>query len=57
MTKVARIEDRKSDHIKINLDQDVRSALSTGLERYHFVHEALPELDLAPMRAVSLIVT
>jgi isopentenyl-diphosphate delta-isomerase len=47
MTKVARIEERKSDHIRINLDQDVRSALSTGLERYHFVHEALPELDLA----------
>jgi isopentenyl-diphosphate delta-isomerase len=47
MTKVARIEERKSDHIRINLDQDVRSALTTGMERYHFVHEALPELDLA----------
>ena len=47
MTKVARIEERKSDHIRINLEQDVRSGLTTGLERYHFVHEALPELDLA----------
>ncbi len=47
MTKVAPIEQRKADHIKINLEKDVRSALTTGLERYHFVHEALPELDLA----------
>jgi isopentenyl-diphosphate delta-isomerase len=47
MPKVAPIEERKSDHIKINLEQDVRSALTTGLERYHFIHEALPELDLA----------
>ena len=47
MKKVAPIETRKYDHIKINLEQDVRSGLSNGLERYHFVHEALPELDLA----------
>jgi isopentenyl-diphosphate delta-isomerase len=44
--KAAPIDQRKSDHIKINLEQDVRSALTTGLENYHFVHEALPELDL-----------
>ena len=46
MKKVAPIETRKSDHIKINLEQDVRSGLTNGLERYHFIHEALPELDL-----------
>ncbi len=46
MTKVAPIDQRKADHIKINVEQDVRSALTTGLENYHFVHEALPELDL-----------
>src|SRR5512134_923508 len=46
MPKVAPIDQRKSDHIKINLEKDVRSALTTGLENYHFVHEALPELDL-----------
>jgi isopentenyl-diphosphate delta-isomerase len=44
--KAAPIDQRKSDHIKINLERDVRSALTTGLENYHFVHEALPELDL-----------
>ena len=46
MTKVAPIDQRKSDHIKINLEQDVRSALTSGLEKVHFIHEALPELDL-----------
>ncbi len=46
MTKVAPIDQRKADHIKINLEQDVRSALTSGLEKYRFVHEALPELDL-----------
>jgi len=46
MSKVAPIDQRKADHIKINLEQDVRSSLTTGLENYHFTHEALPELDL-----------
>lgn len=46
MTKVAPIDQRKADHININLEQDVRSALATGLEKFHFVHEALPELNL-----------
>jgi isopentenyl-diphosphate Delta-isomerase len=46
MPKVAPIDQRKADHIKINLEQDVRSALTTGLENFHFIHEALPELDL-----------
>ncbi len=46
MVKVARIDKRKADHIKINLNQDVHSGLTTGLERYRFIHEALPELDL-----------
>ena len=46
MKKVAPIDQRKADHIKINLEQDVRSALTTGLEKYRFIHEALPELDL-----------
>ncbi|MCK6583698.1 MAG: type 2 isopentenyl-diphosphate Delta-isomerase [Anaerolineales bacterium] len=46
MTKVAPIDQRKADHIKINLEQDVRSALTTGLENYRFIHEALPEVGL-----------
>lgn len=46
MSKVAPITERKDDHIKINLERDVRSALTTGLENVYFIHEALPELDL-----------
>jgi isopentenyl-diphosphate delta-isomerase len=46
MTEVAPISSRKSDHLRINLNQDVESDLSTGLERYRFIHRALPELDL-----------
>ena len=37
---------RKTDHIRINLDEDVRSGLTNGLENYRFVHRALPEIDL-----------
>lgn len=37
---------RKADHIRINLEEDVRSTLTTGLERYRFSHEALPEVNL-----------
>ncbi len=47
MKKVTPIGQRKADHLRINLEEDVRSALSTGFERYRFVHQALPEMDLA----------
>jgi isopentenyl-diphosphate delta-isomerase len=41
------LEQRKSEHLKINLEQDVRFPhLTTGLERYRFVHRALPEISL-----------
>lgn len=41
-------ERRKADHIRINLEEDVKfKNLSTGLENYYFMHRALPELDLA----------
>jgi isopentenyl-diphosphate delta-isomerase len=36
---------RKADHIRINLEEDVVSRLTNGLERYRFMHQALPELD------------
>ncbi len=37
---------RKSDHIRINLEEDVASRVTNGLERYRFMHQALPELDV-----------
>lgn len=46
MAEVTPIGARKADHIRINLEEDVRSGLTTGLEHYRFVHRALPELDL-----------
>jgi isopentenyl-diphosphate delta-isomerase len=46
MAKVAQIHKRKADHIRINLEQDVHSGLTNGLEHFSFIHEALPELDL-----------
>jgi isopentenyl-diphosphate delta-isomerase len=46
MSEVSSIGSRKSDHIRINLEQDVHSGLTTGLEHYHFLHKALPEINL-----------
>lgn len=46
MQKVTPISTRKSEHIRINLEENVQSGLTTGLERYRFIHQALPEIDL-----------
>lgn len=47
MKKVTKTSSRKADHIKINLEKEVSSSLSTGLERYYFIHEALPNINLS----------
>ena len=37
---------RKSEHLRISLEEDVRfRSLTTGLERYRFIHRALPEIS------------
>jgi isopentenyl-diphosphate delta-isomerase len=41
---------RKADHIRINLDENVQSGLTTGLENYHFIHRALPEINLEDVK-------
>lgn len=42
------IEDRKAEHIRINLEENVQFPhLTTGLERFRFLHQALPELNLS----------
>jgi len=41
------VEQRKADHIRVNLEEDVSfDRLTVGFERYRFIHQALPELDL-----------
>ena len=46
MPKVTQVSRRKADHIRINLEEDVRSGVTTGLERLQLEHNALPEIDL-----------
>lgn len=36
---------RKADHLRICLDEDVQFQITTGLERYRFIHCGLPELN------------
>jgi isopentenyl-diphosphate delta-isomerase len=41
-------ETRKADHIRICLEEDVAGRnITNGFERYRFVHQALPEINLA----------
>jgi isopentenyl-diphosphate delta-isomerase len=48
---MSKISQRKDDHIRINLEEDVAfERLTTGLERYRFVHQALPEIALAEVK-------
>ncbi len=47
MPKNTEIQIRKTEHLAINYKQDVQSGLANGLEHVHFVHNALPEIDLA----------
>jgi len=49
------LERRKSDHIRINLNKDVDSGLTTGLEHYRFIHQAVPELDLAQVNTATTL--
>lgn len=48
VTQPPTTESRKVDHIKINLEQNVQfPRLTTGFEHYHFLHQALPEINLS----------
>jgi isopentenyl-diphosphate delta-isomerase len=40
-------ENRKLEHLRINLHENVQFHRSNGLERYRFVHQALPEIHYA----------
>ena len=44
---LTKTQQRKKQHLELCLDtESVTSSLSTGLDRYRFIHNALPELDL-----------
>ncbi|MBM7694186.1 isopentenyl-diphosphate delta-isomerase [Peribacillus deserti] len=48
------ISDRKNEHIRISLEEDVSSKnITTGLEKYRFIHQALPELDFKDINLSS----
>lgn len=54
MSKVT--QQRKDDHIIINLEENVQFPnLTTGLERFRFMHRALPEIDLADVDTSTVI--
>jgi isopentenyl-diphosphate delta-isomerase len=41
------VSSRKGDHIRINMEKDVASSITTGLEKIYLLPTALPEADLA----------
>lgn len=47
------ISDRKKDHVDLTLHQQVEYVKSTGFERIHFRHHALPELDFKDIDPTS----
>jgi len=48
------LENRKKDHLRIASELPVSyQAVSNGFERYHFVHNALPEIDLSEVLTTS----
>lgn len=47
---------RKADHLRINLDEDVAAkGVHSGYEDFHFVHCALPEIDLAEVTTAASV--
>ncbi len=47
---------RKSEHLRISLEEDVRfRRLTTGLERYRFIHQALPEINRGEINLTQVL--
>lgn len=46
---------RKQEHLSINNSKNVSSALSNGLENYHFIHQAIPEVDMQQITTDQLL--
>jgi isopentenyl-diphosphate delta-isomerase len=50
------VKQRKADHIRINVEKDVSfRKLTTGLERYFFLHQALPELEFKAVNTTTTL--
>ena len=48
------IENRKNEHLEINLEKDVSSSRSNGFEKFAFIHEALPEISLMDVKTETI---
>ena len=47
---LTKTQQRKKEHLELCLDTDsVTNWSGTGLDRYRFLHNALPELDIAEL--------
>ncbi len=42
---MSKIRQRKKDHVELTVSGDVGYEQNTGFSRYHFIHNALPEVD------------
>lgn len=47
------ISNRKDDHLRLCFENEVLSSVSTGLDDYRFVHNALPEIDFAEISTAT----
>jgi len=47
MKNQSNINKRKNDHLYINLQKDVKSSNTTGIEKFRLIHNALPEINLS----------
>lgn len=56
VTETLSTESRKVDHIRINLEKDVQfPRLTTGLEHYRFIHQAIPEINFSEIDTSVLL--
>ncbi len=49
------LTNRKTEHMRIAINENVFSRLTNGFEKYHFVHQALPEINLSEIDIRSTV--
>lgn len=52
---MSKISDRKKDHVKFTVDEHTQYGQSTGFEKYQFVHNALPEVDVEEVSTKAVL--